>query len=544
MQGGSGAGWLAMLGGLALSGSVWAQDIPALESQTDDTIRSACHGYLVDMLPRDWQDDAYAATGRCDPGASRESDATPPAVAGSAGSAGTSVELGQRRERNLDITIECQSEYMCMEQRVRLREADTPIAQPEYDRVAAYCEQHYACIQSFLRDWPKPLPSPAGSQAGQGFTFDSLSAEAGGASRHGPEELTARLDSGASPGAAAAGDAGMGFDGLESHRRQEKNLRLSHAAWQTLHAQTARKSLSHALKDRCGDIGLAYRTPASPRSIQQDMRAMKDRFSDFTRCYENVAGGWDAQAYAEALAGYEQQLKAIEQRYAVDLSGKRRPPAIEQEVSAMQQNLEDKAQRLRKQLKTGPEWIESLYASGSYKRPNSGPSAMAILSQSLTQLNNSLAQQNARRQRELDAMLRSVTVPRVEPPRIATPRVGTAQVAAPRIQVPRVAVPRNAPASPDALAQNTAGDEVASFGCYAPGLQVCINYTMPGRELESYRQRCRSQGNQVLGQCRGGAPACEHRNFAGSVVTYNYDRSESDTTRRQCQAGGGLYRAS
>ena len=510
---------------------IWAQDIPSFEQDVDETIRSGCHSFLVDMLPEDWQGDVYEATGRCDP----ETLGTDNYDIDSSKKNSPRYqhfELGDKQEKNLDITVECQSEYMCIEQRVLLRDADTPISQADYNRVAEHCYEHYACIESFLSDWPKALPPKPNQQETIGFSFDELS--------DGQEQKnfsfdyeTSTLDKNDN-----SSDSGLGFGGLESYRQQEKNTIASELAYEAIYQMAFKKSLWSNINTRCKKVNLNYRTPGSPRTIREDMRDIQDEFSEYAACYESILSNWDAQAYADALANYDREIQLIEEQYNISLSGKRRPNTIDKEISTINQHINKQTKKLTEQLEYGPRWIESLYASGTFKRPSSGPSTLAILSKSLTQLNNSLEQQNAQRQKELNNLIQSVQKSRVTIPKTQTPKISIPKINTPTVQAPKM--PATTLTKPE---DESIGGQLVSFGCYAPSLQVCLNYTMPANELLQFRQRCQSQGNQVLEKCRTGVPNCEHKNFAGSVKTYNYDLAETDRTQQQCRASGGIYRA-
>jgi hypothetical protein len=144
-----------------------AQDTAEFEGEVDRAIRSACHGFMVDALPDavSWLRDAIYENSpfcrRIQGAADQEAfgEAVQDAFA-DLGPDDVRLDLSQERDRDLNVTIECDSEYMCMETRLAFQETDTPVSQRDYDTVGAYCDGRYGCIQAYFRNWPAPLPTP------------------------------------------------------------------------------------------------------------------------------------------------------------------------------------------------------------------------------------------------------------------------------------------------------------------------------------------------------------------------------------------------
>ena len=478
------------------------------------------------MLPEGWQDDAYAATERCQPTEATEEPWPEPEPSRHV----DAPDLGPRVDPDYEIRNECDSEYMCIEQRVRWKRAGKPLSQQQYDQVASYCKSQgpgeYSCIEHQLRNGIDSFaPQPAGEVVT--LSLDALLDEGA------PEPSVETAPSTVAPT--------TGFAAVEAARDLERREQEGKVRHQALYTETSKLSLQNALKKRCGRPDLRYRVPASPRSIREDMQDMNADFKKYMDCTNQVAGNWDATAYQQSLNDMEAALAEMSQSLGIDTSGMRRPPPIDKQVTAMQNALQEDADTLRKQLAEGPDWIESLYASGTYKRPNSGPSAMAIMAQSLNAINQDLTRQNQQSQQQLNQMIRQinaaqqVNIPKVSVPTVTAPRVQVPQVSAPQVAVPRVS---SATAAPQQAAVNVGAME--QFACYAPGLQVCLEYRMPADAIGSFRQRCQSQGNQLLSACRPAPSACRMANFAGSVTTFNYDASEAERTRANCRQGGGV----
>lgn len=132
-----------------------------LEETLDDTLRDACHGWIAteafDALARGV---GLERSPRCDPDAASPSTPAWPARP-EARPSGPPRDLGPRHDPNLDIEIECEMEFMCVQSRVGARRAGYPLSQADYERIALHCDQRYGCIEDWLEDWPRPLPAPA-----------------------------------------------------------------------------------------------------------------------------------------------------------------------------------------------------------------------------------------------------------------------------------------------------------------------------------------------------------------------------------------------
>ncbi|WP_282608047.1 hypothetical protein [Pelagibius sp. Alg239-R121] len=164
-----------------MPGPALAQDIEGLELHLDKTIRSACHGYLVDSLPDalSWlKEKIYRNSPFCNKFLDAQdkeqlNDAVQEAYA-ERPLEGSRLDLSKKVDRDLNITIECRSEYMCLETRLKFLETQTPVSQEDYNTVRDYCLERYGCIQAYFRDWPAPLPTPKKLEELQIVTFDSV----------------------------------------------------------------------------------------------------------------------------------------------------------------------------------------------------------------------------------------------------------------------------------------------------------------------------------------------------------------------------------
>ncbi len=158
-----------------------AQDINQYEKRLDKTIKTACHSYLVDALPNalSWlRDEIYEKSPFCKrinaaDDAEDINDALQEQFSRRSASDPT-LDLSKKRDRRLNITIDCRSEYMCMESRLRFQDTANPVSQKQYDVVAQYCGGRYGCIQAFFNDWPQKLPNAKAKDAAKMLTFDNI----------------------------------------------------------------------------------------------------------------------------------------------------------------------------------------------------------------------------------------------------------------------------------------------------------------------------------------------------------------------------------
>ena len=177
---------IVLLAALAWMKSATAQNIEALEGQLDETIRAACHGYMVDALPESlsWlRDNIYEGSPFCNlVNAAFDKRALSDAVQSAftkATTAGGDLDLSKKHDRDLNITIECDAEYMCIESRLKYLDTQTPVSQAEYNAVNQYCGERYGCIEAFFREWPRDIPAPkkttpADNAGSSGLSFAAL----------------------------------------------------------------------------------------------------------------------------------------------------------------------------------------------------------------------------------------------------------------------------------------------------------------------------------------------------------------------------------
>lgn len=156
---------------LCASTAARAQDLDAFEVQLDETIRSACHGYLLDALPvaLDWLRERIDTKSNLCRRVRALAEDEPLASARGDLRRAFGPELGSRVDRGIAEDIACDGEWMCVYVRTRFRESASPVDQASYDRVAAHCGARYGCIEAFFEDWPRAMPPPPAPDTGLGF---------------------------------------------------------------------------------------------------------------------------------------------------------------------------------------------------------------------------------------------------------------------------------------------------------------------------------------------------------------------------------------
>ncbi len=169
------------LAGMFVTQPAAAQNIEAQEQKLDETIQSACHSYLVDAIPdalswlkgQIYENSPFCKRVNSAYDSQDINDAMKDQFARVTSPGGT-LDLSKKHDRDLKITIECKSEYMCMESRLRFLETANPVSQKQYGVVAEYCDGRYGCIQSFFDRWPTSLPTIRKAEKDKLLTFSSI----------------------------------------------------------------------------------------------------------------------------------------------------------------------------------------------------------------------------------------------------------------------------------------------------------------------------------------------------------------------------------
>ncbi|MCB1704166.1 MAG: hypothetical protein KDI17_04840 [Halioglobus sp.] len=161
--------------------------VEAFETQLDFTIRSACHGNMLDAIPdflsdaRDWlnenspfcqtvrtlarDESAYALLKIQQPSADYSRDPQ------------YKIKYLAGYNEDLYRHSDC-GDWMCEHVRDQAYDKGNPVSLTAYRQVEQYCEGDYGCIESWFQSWPRALPKPKAlpktETADTGMSLDSL----------------------------------------------------------------------------------------------------------------------------------------------------------------------------------------------------------------------------------------------------------------------------------------------------------------------------------------------------------------------------------
>ena len=152
-----------------------ASSLEELDTLTDETIQSACHGFALHDIAQtlaSWFGAESPLCKRVRAGESpraaldsmRQDNGTRPVPRTSHQSYRPPVDT---------LAIECDHDVLCARERRRARSLGHPMDMATYNRVKAHCEGGYGCIEQHLADWPllslPPTPSEGTASIPPGF---------------------------------------------------------------------------------------------------------------------------------------------------------------------------------------------------------------------------------------------------------------------------------------------------------------------------------------------------------------------------------------
>ncbi|CAA0095953.1 Uncharacterised protein [Halioglobus japonicus] len=161
--------------------------IEEFETQLDFTIRSACHGNMIDAIPdflsdaRDWlnentpfcqtvrtmaeDESAYTLLKRQQPSADYTRDPQ------------YKIKYLAGYNEDLYRHTDC-GDWMCEHIRDEAYDKGNPVSLAQYRQVEQHCDGDYGCIESWFKSWPRALPKPKTlpkpETASTGMSLDSL----------------------------------------------------------------------------------------------------------------------------------------------------------------------------------------------------------------------------------------------------------------------------------------------------------------------------------------------------------------------------------
>ena len=515
---------------LALAGQVTANDeLAELERATDDAIHSACHGYLIDMIPdllssaREWLNensplcrDLRAQGDDYDVGTTLERHQ----VAFTAeDSRRIDAAFQAWKNADLDLQIECDSEYMCMRIRKDLQQRNIPIDQARYQQVADYCESQpspYGCLQDWFRDeWiakgtRQPPKAPASQSAG--LSFDDLMREApstkqsDGGGKLGFEQLMGAdsnrddpSDSLAALGSSdeQSGEIGFGdiYAGRSEHRIAQSQASLAdkdgHIAAQCSCSQSGsscftKSEFDHDQLNQAMDQADAVHEGQRAEVCQAWAENLRGHSADddasLARLHENldiVLANLDRLSgnYREVVAGLQQKQDEID-------------AAVRRQQQQQQQAADD--EMFGKMLAIG---IAGIAAAGSDLPTDQAVEVFSQVSQNI--LNDTSGFDMAAASQQLDLQ------------------------------------PLQLPGGSPAYSGGSSGS--LSLTCKVAG--ACAEYTFSSsQDRDNFARQC---AQVVQGSCPAG-PSCTQTAGGRKVTTYSYNQSAAHV-KLACQQGQGIF---
>ena len=130
-------------------------------AQTDETIRSACHGFFIEDLPESvsWlREHLIPDSQLCRVVSSLPADISPKSVIGPKGYQSEAHEFVLYSEQRMALDMACRYEWMCINTRSRFNQSERPISQSDYDSVRVHCRGEYGCIDAFFHRGPDHFP--------------------------------------------------------------------------------------------------------------------------------------------------------------------------------------------------------------------------------------------------------------------------------------------------------------------------------------------------------------------------------------------------
>ncbi len=512
-----------------------SEDILAFETQLDTTIRSACHGYMVDSIPdflssaRDWlnENTPFCQTVRTLPEASSAAAAlqTYSQEQGQPLELETDQRVVRYYGRNDAIYTECQ-DWMCQHIRTQLREQSQAISFSDYQRVEAHCEQHYGCIESWFKTWPRPLPEAAADRAK--LTLDGLMGNEVQSPSAVKESKPAQAAHAAQASQAehVAQPSGLSLDDLMAGDTQKPQS--THQAQQGLNTgQSSALGLDTTL-----DNIYAGREQVQLEQALADQRQMSQRLNELCQCSVTNAGCYQlpSESLLEA-AGKREQSRFAQCSEWQALSEQQ--PANSQAVNAVTQSM--KAIELR--VQDIDQDMDNRIASWHEEQRR-------------------LAEAQRQQQQNDSGWFAGVAAIALQAGAVANGTLSAEQAADNAVNVAQRVDQGDSWASAMAgtisssipnYPSSSAGSTVTSalggnnFACRDPRLNICIEYRLnSANKVQQFKNQCQQGGNQLLSSCPKQGPSCSQSSSLGGQTTYSPGTS-AERVRQACIASGGQF---
>ena len=511
------------------------------EKQLDFTIRSACHGYMVDALPeflsgaKKWlqenspfcqtvrtlpkEESAYALLKHQNPSVDYSKD--------------PNFKISSVYGHNDDLyrNSDC-DDWMCEHIRDQVYRQGHPISLADYRKVEGHCKGpgEYSCIEHWFKSWPRPLPVPKPKQADTGMSLDAMMG-----STH-PAPGKARPTPAPTNGVGLSLDAMMGANPPVSTVNQQAQQTNSYSApSQPRHTSTS-PDLSldnvYAGREQIALEKTISRINSYNRSIANNCQctlANSGCYNLPSKSLMNEAGNLEQQRY-----GFCSQWQSIKGSMPeTSEQGK----ALIGKLAKLEKGINQLDKNMDQAINDWKEEQQRLIAQQEQERRDRSNTAYfagvaSVLLQTGAVMNGNLSAEQAAN----NAVNVSRSVENGE-------SWGSAMT-----HNLKSALPSNLPGNSSYSNQpstnsNSNGDVSGrfSFSCYSAGLLICIDYTVSSQNrFNQMKQQCQQSGSRVISSCDQGGPSCSMSTSTASQTTYDYN-TDPQTYKQKCQASGGSF---
>lgn len=511
-----------------------SDDIAKFERMLDLTIRSACHGYMIDAIPdffsetREWlnQNTPFCQTVRT---LANDESAVELFKQESQKNTGKSFELNTdpnfksrmaeyyAKQQNIDI--ECQ-DWMCQHVRIKAWDKGNPISMADYNKVVAHCDGSYGCIEGWFKRWPRPLPN----QTVQ-LSLDSLLDA---------QESSSQPTTSTTP-ATTNTDSSFSLDSLMG--AEPEVIATPNPTSSSTTSSSENSSISNTGSELSLDNVFAARDQLSLDKSLQNLQKLNNRLQRSCQCSLTNSGCFtipsnDILDSANAIEG---------ERYKVCTDWKQRSakkPTTQEEADLLAKQANSNLQKIRnfnshidKQIANWRAEQRRLQAQHQRQQQEQADRAyaagmMSILAQSGAVANGSLSAEQAARNAANSSKRIENSGSRWQPQ---------------KEQNIKTSVPNfNGDFDDSGETQASNND---NFACYDPRNRICIHYRIyNSSKAKQMKNQCSRGNNRLLASCEKSGPSCSMSSSIGRQTTFSYDSSSSQV-RQACLSHGGIFKA-
>lgn len=511
-----------------------AETVDEFETQLDRTIRSACHGFMVDALPdflssmRSWvnENTPFCQTVRTLP----ESESVVPLFEkqrqqqSTISTAEFNSDVRRYYGRNDAVYVEC-NDWMCQHIRQQLKHDGKPISLADYQQVEAYCEQRYECIESWFQTWPRPLPELSNTST---VTL-SLDALLGSSPQ---QEIETSTDT----------PSGLTFDdmmGVTTPKATPNNDVLVENEPTSVTSLDDKLNTASSSADTSLDNVFSGREEIALNQAMSHVNQFHQRLQSTCQCSVLSEGCY--QLPAESLLNTAHEIEEKRYGYCTNWAGLE---GFQPETSEQAETIATHLAKIEKEVKQLDNDMEQAIAGWHRKQER-------ILAQQRQE-------QEDRENAAYFSGLASVLLQSgaavnglITPEQAAQNSVnvynsissGDSVASAFGSSISSInSSARSVPSSSGRSSSVSTGGTV-SFACQKTGDHVCREYSVSNAKADQFKQQCQNSGFSVLPSCNRSQPNCRF-STAGSTQTTYYNNpmaSEIPVLRENCIAGGGQF---